>query len=257
MHLVRVSRGSALETVVFRRYVFEELNEEEPDIAEREAKVLALLESSEVVTPRLRAVDLTGDGAGCPALVMTRLPGRLEWSPRDLEPWLARLADVLPRLHATPITGADGVQPFGPYEPSCWDPPPWMRRPRLWEQALEVFHGPRLDSDEAFIHRDYHPGNVLWRRGDVSGVVDWQSASIGPRAVDVVHCRANLAGRFGREVADRFLDLWQERTGSEFHPWAEIVMLVDIFDWYPNKQAEPILQDLEDLLEQRLAELRG
>ena len=35
----------------------------------------------------------------------------------------------------------------------------------------------------------------------MSGVVDWQAASIGPPPVDVGHCRANLL-TFGRPVAD-------------------------------------------------------
>ena len=30
------------------------------------------------------------------------------------------------------------------------------------------------------LHRDFDPGNVLWRRGTVSGAVDWQDARTGP-----------------------------------------------------------------------------
>ena len=44
-----------------------------------------------------------------------------------------------------------------------------------------------------FCHRDYHPGNVLWSRGQVSGVVDWTHACHGAPAVDVAHCALNLA----------------------------------------------------------------
>lgn len=257
IHLVRLSRGTSALTVVLRRYVIKELNDEEPDIAEREAHVLRLLQRCEIPTPEVLAVDPAGEQAGTPAVVMTRLPGRVEWSPIDIEPWLHQLAELLPHLHATPIATTDGVQPFRPYEPESWDPPPWMRNPGLWDQALEVFHGPRLDPDKVFIHRDYHPGNVLWRRGRVAGLIDWQAASVGPRTVDVVHCRGNLLSRFGVEAADRFLAIWQHMTGCDYHPWAEIVMLVDAFEWNTRHTQGPShLHVLETLLECRLAELR-
>lgn len=256
IHALRIQDDHSLHTVVLRRYVIEALNLEEPDLAEREAHVLRLLDRADLnlVTPGLLAVDPTGDQAGVPTLVMTRVAGRLDWSPTDMDSWLYRLAAVLPPLHDSPITYADGVQPFTPYAPPSWDPPRWLRSNRLWDRALEVFHGPTLDLEAVFIHRDYHPGNVLWRRGRVSGVVDWQVASIGPRAVDVWHCRANLLGRFGLEIADRFVDVWTSITGATYHPWAETVMLVDAIGWLQPRAAQ-LRHDLEDLLARRLAEL--
>jgi aminoglycoside phosphotransferase (APT) family kinase protein len=256
VHLVRLAGGSSAVTVVLRRYVIDELNQEEPDLAAREAHVLRLLGASELPAPELLAADPTGDRAGAPAVVMTRVPGRVVWSPPDVGPWLDRLAALLPAVHATPLTTADAVQPFRPYEPPTWAPPRWMRDPRLWDRAREVFDGPPLDPDRVFVHRDYHPGNVLWRRGRVTGLVDWQAASIGPRAVDVVHCRMNLLARCGPEVADRFLATWQQVTGSDFHPWAEAVMLVDAFGWTTRRTRDPThLRALESLLARRLAEL--
>lgn len=252
IHGVRLDLGSATQTVVLRRYVIDSLNDEEPDIAEREARVLGLLEQCNVPTPGLLAVDVNGDDAGHPAVLMTRVPGRLEWSPTDLEPWLHRLAAVLPTIHEAPITA--GVQEFVPYEPPSWDPPAWLQDPRLWERALGVFHGPRLDPDRVFIHRDYHPGNVLWRRGRVSGVVDWQAASLGPRTADVWHCRGNLLGRFGLDIADRFVEVWESVSGSTYHPWTEAVMLVDAIGWmHPRSAVDRVA--LESLLARRLTDV--
>lgn len=256
IHSLRVEGKNCPQTVVLRRYVLEELNAEEPDIAEREARVLQLLERVDVPTPGLLAVDPTGRHAGVPTIVMTRVGGRLDWAPTDLDGWLHQLAWVLPEIHAASINAADGVREFTPYVPESWEPPGWLTNKLLWERAVEVFHGPRLDPDRVFIHRDYHPGNVLWRRGRVTGVVDWQAASIGPRAADVWHCRANLIGRFGIDVADRFLHLWQAHTGDPYHPWAETVMLVDALGWAaPRTHQEGA--DLEQLLARRLAEIGG
>jgi len=258
IHLVRVARSAddgPPFTVVLRRYVIPALNEEEPDIAEREAHVLQLLERTETPAPRLLAADVTGERVGTPTILMSRLPGRLDWSPDDLGTWLRRLAEMLPPLHDAAIGTEDGVQPFRPYPPESWDAPPWLRDPRLWNRALAVFHGPCLDPDRVFIHRDYHPGNVLWRRRRVTGVVDWQAASIGPRAVDVFHCRGNLLGRFGLDVADRFITIWEDVAGTDYHPWAETVMLVDALGWITRHNGSARhREELESVLARRLAE---
>jgi aminoglycoside phosphotransferase (APT) family kinase protein len=255
MHGIRVDGPRGVETVVLRRYVIEQLNLEEPDIAAREASVLGLLERCPIPTPTLFAVDPTGHEAAAPSVLMSRVAGRVEWTPSDIERWMRDLAAVLPALHATPIVEADGVQPFVPYEPESWDPPAWLRDTRLWDRALDVFHGPCLDPDRVFIHRDFHPGNVLWRRGKVSGVVDWQAASIGPRAADVWHCRGNILGRFGPQAADRFLEIWRSTTGATYHPWTEAVMLVDAIAWLRPEDADEMREYLRTLLAHRLAEL--
>ena len=253
IHALRVSCEDESQTVILRRYVIDELNAEEPDIAEREARVLQFLERCELTTPRLLAVDASGVTAGVPSVLMTRVPGRLDWTPTDIDRWLHDLASVLPALHATQVTASDRVQAFQPYAPPSWDPPPWLKQPALWDRAVEMFHQPPLDPDRVFIHRDYHPGNVLWRRGRVTGVVDWQAASVGPRSVDVFWCWSNLIGQFGLEVADRFVDIWERLSGDAYHRWAEVVMLVDVIGW-THERKEQEQRDLESALARSLAE---
>jgi len=224
------------EHVVLRRYVRPEVNEEEPDIGEREARVLRFVEAVDVPTPRLLAVDPTGAEAGVPTILMSRIPGRVDWSPSDMDRWLHRLAAILPRIHATPVPQPGVIRPFSPEVPTSYEPPPWTRRPTIWERAVEIYLGPAPDCDAVFIQRDFHPGNVLWRRGTVTGVVDWQSGSIGPAWADVAHCRVNLF-RYGLEVADRFTDIWEQLSGRSYHPWAEVVWIVGCLDGLRDGQA--------------------
>lgn len=134
---------------------------------------------------------------------------------RALEPWLHRLADLVARVHEAPITGDDGAQPFRPYEPESWDPPPWLRKPSLWQRALEVFPWTRGWTPTP---SGLPPGQRVMARRLVEGLVDWQDASVGPRTVDVVQCRSNLMGRFGPAAADRFLEIWQDLTGLGVPP---------------------------------------
>jgi hypothetical protein len=95
----------------------------------------------------------------------------------------------------------------------------------------------------------------LWRYGKVSGVVDWQAASIGLAALDVAHCRANLFG-YGREVAERFTALWEQVSGMTYHPWADVVTVIGFLDDLHDEPGSD--HDLvEYLLAQAVAELRG
>jgi aminoglycoside phosphotransferase (APT) family kinase protein len=188
VHLLAVSRaGGRVERAVLRRYVRPALNAEEPDMAAWEARALRLVERLEVPTPRLLAVDPTGAWAGVRAVLMSRVAGRVDWSPPDMDRWLERLAGLLPPIHAVPLPPPGVIRPFTPYRQDWYEPPGWARQPAVWARAVGWFHRPAPASAGlgVFIHRDFHPGNVLWRRGRVSGVVDWASASIGPASVDV------------------------------------------------------------------------
>ena len=256
-HLVTVWRaGGSVERAVLRRYVRPELNRQEPDIAAREGLALRFVAHLDVPTPRLLALDPTGAAAGVPSLLMTRLPGRVEWSPRDLDGWLRRLAALLPPIHAA-VPPAGGIRPFAGYRQGSYRPPAWARRPAVWARAAELFHRPAPDGPAVFIHRDFHPGNVLWRRGSVSGVVDWASASVGPAWVDVGNCRGNLFG-YGLEVADRFTRAWERESGQRYHPWADVVMTIGSLDDLrddPPPAAERLV--VEEALARAVAELRG
>ncbi|MGI8792384.1 MAG: phosphotransferase family protein [Acidimicrobiales bacterium] len=239
--------------VILRRYVIRAVIDDEPDIIEQEVRALRVLERSAAVTPVPIIADEAAIQTDVPALVMTCLQGRVDWSPLNLESWLRQLAEALPLIHATPWREDDDLRTFRPYEPDRWEPPPWLRDPSIWDRAVRIFHAPPADGAKVFINRDYHPGNVLFRRGRVSGLVDWQAAAIGPPSVDVSHCRGNLIGRFGLEVADRFTEIWEEVSGETYHPWAEAAMAVDALGWGGSSRRER--EELETSIARALAEL--
>jgi aminoglycoside phosphotransferase (APT) family kinase protein len=135
---------------------------------------------------------------------MTRLRGHDVLAPDDLDRFLDDLATTLHAVHAVADPG-DHLGTFVPYNLGVMTKPPaWTRRASAWERAIEIAHEPVPDAPAGLCHRDFHPGNVLWSRGKVTGVVDWTHACRGPAAVDVSHCRINLALLFGLDAADRF-----------------------------------------------------
>lgn len=240
--------------MVLRRYVRPEVNADEPDLAEREARTLRFAEQLEVATPRLVALDPTGDDAGVPALIMTRLAGRLDWAPTDLERWLHRLVGLLPQVHGAVLPEPGVVRAFAPDTPASWEPPPWARKPRIWERAAEIYQQPPSDLGAVFVHGDFHPGNVLWQRDKVTRLVDWQAARVGPSSRDVATCRGNLF-TYGLDVAERFTHIWERLSGETFYPWAELVGIIGDLD---SLREEPAHRDhpiTEEVLGRAVAEL--
>jgi aminoglycoside phosphotransferase (APT) family kinase protein len=109
--------------LVLRCYVRADLNEEEPDLPERETAALRVVAAADVPTPRLVAVDARGERVGVPAVLMTRLPGRVVWDPRAVDGWLGRLAAVLPAVHDAAVGEDDSVGQYSNYEQLSYEPP--------------------------------------------------------------------------------------------------------------------------------------
>jgi aminoglycoside phosphotransferase (APT) family kinase protein len=136
---------------------------------------------------------------------MTRLPGHDELAPNDIGSFINGLASTLRSIHAVrPPTEGELVMRYSPWNLHITEPPAWSGDREAWEHAIDVVHANVPENSPVLCHRDFHPGNVLWQRGRVSGVVDWTHACRGPAAVDVAHCRVNLAMLFGLDVAGEF-----------------------------------------------------
>lgn len=256
VHLLTVrGSGGQRRQAVLRRYVRRELNADEPGIAAREAGALRVAESVDVPTPSLLAVDPAGGEAGVPAVLMSRLPGRVEWWPSEMDRWLSRLAGVLPHIHAAPLPPAGVLPRFAPHPQSSHQPPAWARYPAVWERAAEISQGPAPALPAVLLHRDFHPGNVLWRRGSVCGVVDWAGACTGPAVADVAHCRVNLLTA-GADAAGRFTARWQSAAGTAYHPWADVVIIIGFLDDLRDDGGSDRLL-VEDMLAHAVAELGG
>jgi aminoglycoside phosphotransferase (APT) family kinase protein len=225
VHALRVEAANGeRHELVLRRFVRLDWLAEEPDVARREASALRLLGSGILPTPRLVAVDETGAAAGAPAVLMTRLPGDIDWDPPVVEDFLRKLAEPLPPLHATRVPAGTQLPDYRSYPLRMCRAPAWASKPQAWLRAIELLDAPAPTAERLLIHRDYHPGNVLWQHGRVSGLVDWVNASIGSPWADVGHCRCNLASELGQAAADRFLDLYRTAAGrgDDYHPYWDI-----------------------------------
>jgi aminoglycoside phosphotransferase (APT) family kinase protein len=217
------------ETIVLRRWV---RDRDRGPYAIRavasEAAILTALERSDLPAPRL--IGSTTDAAdGGPAVLMTRVPGHLQLMPRDQERWLQQMAHTLTRIHALDIAA-------GPFESwldrSRLAPPPDASRPDLWRAAIALVADDRPPTHTCFLHRDYQPFNLLWSREQLTGVIDWVQASIGPPDIDVGLCRLNLTLLFSADVAERFRQMYEAEAGRKVDPRWDVHSLLGYSpDW--------------------------
>ena len=237
-----------MQHLVLRRYTDPAVLEAEPDPVTREVAVLNALEAVPIMTPRVVAADPHGEVAGVPMLLMTRLHGKPRWKAREgLVDFLDQIALQLPPVHAVAPTDPDFPQ-FRAYGAGHeLDVPAWSRHADAWQRALEMHQSDMPSYDPVLIHRDYHPGNVLWNGQVVSGVVDWVWGCRGPKLVDVAHCRVNLALHIGIEAADMFLTAWE--THAAVYGYDPTWDLRDAADVLPDlHESHAALQRLDDFV---------
>jgi aminoglycoside phosphotransferase (APT) family kinase protein len=224
MHLLVIEDvHGALHHAVLRRWTDEDDVSAGAECVQREAHVLTQLATTELPAPRLLAIDPAGTYCGHAALLMTRLPGRIDLQPKKPDEWLRALATMLAEIHRTPVQ-APPAQSW--LEVNGLIVPDWTSRPELWRDAFALIGESPSADDECFIHHDYQPFNVLWRRGALTGVVDWVWGSTGSPSFDVGHCRLNLAILYSHEHAKRFLELYETISGRTVNAWRDVNELV-------------------------------
>jgi hypothetical protein len=213
--------------LVLRRYLTNDVIDEIPRVIAYEADALQAARTVlGHLVPEPIAFDITGAQAGHPSLLMTFLPGRP--IVHNLDP--RRLAAPLVQIH-------EGRIPSG--LPHCrhWFDlnkvavPRWTTAPSAWTTLVAAVHGPEPEEQPAFLHRDYHPGNLLWDEAELVGIVDWPSSCCGPRGIDVAHTRGNLALVDGADAADAFLKAYVDLVpGYDHHPWLDAADLLSFDD---------------------------
>jgi aminoglycoside phosphotransferase (APT) family kinase protein len=175
---------------------------------------LELAHRVSALAPEPIAADLESVWFGRPAIVMSLLPGHPDVTPKDVDSWVAALAQALAQLHETVLDGEIRALP-PPSPPETWEPPSGTDDPLAATAVSAVTARLRsLSSDRVFTHGDFHPGNVLWHRGRISGVVDWGAAGLGARWSELAYCRADVCLLLGPDVADRLADAYAGIVGE-------------------------------------------
>jgi aminoglycoside phosphotransferase (APT) family kinase protein len=231
VHRVTVDHGGYRDVLVLRqceREFFGFAGSDTTELVRREAWVLRAAHDAGLPAAEPLAVDADGtETSGHPSLLMTRLPGRVDVTPVDPEGWLREIAVVAAKIHGAPIAA-------GPFRPRADADAPAVpgsaTRPELWRAAFSILRQPAPEPVTCFLHRDYQHFNLLWRRGRLTGVVDWAMACDGPADFDLGHCRLNVAVLFGADRAERLRLAYEAEAGRATDPWWDLYALTAYAD---------------------------
>lgn len=246
---VEVERDGAGRRLVLRLHDQPWFVEEAQAIA-REAAALTLLADADIPAPRLVAWSEHGPSA----LLMTFVAGVPELAMPD--PGAVR--DLLEQVHDLPTERLSAWTYRGYHEGHDLARPAWWHDPKTWDRAVRQTETVRPATDPVVIHRDFHPGNVLWVDRRLSGVVDWVDACTGPAAFDASHMRANVAVLQGPEATDRVIagdPAWDIEAAFGFLDWSSAAAIVEWAGPWPQIRADLARARLEAFVSQALAHL--
>ena len=209
------TRDGGTRDLVLRTFVDVEHAE---DWLNGEAGALTLLTGTGVPTPGLVAVDPTAAQCEYPSLLMTHLAGRTVLDDEGLETRVPLLAHQLVAIHA--LRPAERPREYVTLATADAVVTPKGADVAAWVAAIDVIRGSAPSYQGRFLHRDFHPGNVLFEvptqslaSPRITGVVDWAATSWGPADLDVAHCSTNLALLHGPAWGLRFAEAYEEAGG--------------------------------------------
>jgi aminoglycoside phosphotransferase (APT) family kinase protein len=182
----------------------------------READILQLLAATTIPVAEVIAVDPRAEVCAAPSLLRTWLPGAIQLQD---DASVSRRSELLARL-LVQIHGVRVAETARPRTYQAWTRhdlvrvPEYTARAELWAKAIDVIRAAPPAYEGCFLHRDFHPGNVLFESSEVSGVVDWVETSWGPADLDVAHCSTSLALLHGVECGLQFAERYEAAGGT-------------------------------------------
>jgi aminoglycoside phosphotransferase (APT) family kinase protein len=203
----------------------------------KEIANLGVVAGSGLPVPSILATDVAGAATGgAPSLLMTRLPGHVHLDPVEPRSWMTRIAEIAVLLHSLDLP----AKTFRPWTDSWIAPrdgfqvPVDAQRPAVWKAAFAAMAVEPPKDTAVFLHCDLLPVNLLWSRGKITGLTDWNSIHRGSRAIDVGHCRRYLAALYSPEWSEQFRSLYESIAGVTLYPWWDLYALLHYDDSAPK-----------------------
>jgi aminoglycoside phosphotransferase (APT) family kinase protein len=200
----------------------------------RERRVLRTIEGLGGLAPVLLGGDLEGRWSKHPTSLISLLDGEPDITPSDPQVWARELGRALAQVHV--LTGdrlADLPSVFDARGSQAELNGPLAAEVRSrWPQIIS--------SPEVLTHSDYWSGNVVWRDGRLTGIVDWSGGARGPRGYDLGWCRLDLVLLFDERIADVFLAAYEDAIGRAvgevalWDAWALARSHETVETWTPN-----------------------
>jgi aminoglycoside phosphotransferase (APT) family kinase protein len=186
-----------------------------PNIATVQFRLLQILQSSGISTSAPYYVDQTAVIFATPCLVLEYIEGVPEFAPADVADFVRQAATHLAAIHRVNASVHD--LSFLPNHTSSITRKLGERPEKLDDSLDEGLIRDKLEAvwplsqrnDTVLVHGDFWPGNLLWKAGQLVGIVDWEDAALGDPLADVGNTRLEILWAFGTEAMKRFTEHYQ------------------------------------------------
>lgn len=205
------------------------------DAAEHEMRTLEAVRACGVPAPKPLGLGEAADGR---FLLLEYIEGEPIADPEDVEAFIAQFAGALAQIHQVDIAKGGFA---------CLPPTRSLFASRREElnadlREPEVCRALVSAGDQRFLnlnlrHGDFWPGNVLWTAGQITGIIDWENALLGPAIADLSISRLDICWILGPEAMEDFTVRYVEMNPLDLHSlayWdlrAAIRPMANLNDW--------------------------
>jgi len=180
--------------------------EEPPGFIEREYKILQQVGLTGIPSPK--PVFLESEGPDDRFYVLEYIEGAPELNPSDPAAYGRAFAELHAQIHGLDLQRHRLLDTR--HLPTKVRTPDEATDPHIREDEVRSVLDKLCPIEDVnppvFRHGDLWPGNVLWHEGKVSGIVDWENASLGEPLFDIAITRLDLLWVAGWEATQAFTE---------------------------------------------------
>ncbi|HKI74844.1 MAG TPA: aminoglycoside phosphotransferase family protein [Pseudomonadales bacterium] len=187
---------------------------EDPKVAEHEFQLLSLLHHNSLPVPEPIVVD--HDTCEAPVLIVSFMSGKAlaspELMPQDVGGFAEQAGELLASIHGVDVEVdfvANQSKVTGELLDGRGEKPNVDFQEDTIRNALARFGPPPAVNGSCLLHGDYWPGNLLWDREHIVGIIDWEDAMTGEPLADLAVARLEIAWMCGFESVARFTERYR------------------------------------------------
>jgi aminoglycoside phosphotransferase (APT) family kinase protein len=193
-----------------------------PNIAGDEFNLLQILQSAGVPAPVPCYFDQSCHIFPAPFVVVEYIEGHTEFSPVSRDDFLRAVAAYLAQFHSTDWSRFD--LSFLPDQVTLYNEKLRGHPTKLDDSLKEGRIRDMLEPAWPFPHRnpsgllhgDYWPGNILWHKGRLAGIIDWEDAHVGDPLADLAISRLEILWAFDMDAMRTFTRHYESLLKLDF-----------------------------------------
>jgi len=172
--------------------------------AKLEYELLQTLYRQGVPVPEPLLVDVSGSLLKDPFLVMAFVEGSSEIPAAQQSRCIDLMAAELAKIHALPAAGLPVLPERNDPLAEVFEFLPAGSEWNALRARLRSLPDMACTDTPKLLHGDFWPENLLWHKGHIAAVLDWEDAAVGDPLSDVACARLELRYKFGKACMERF-----------------------------------------------------